>query len=55
MIDFKNIEPPTHLGYNDLEDFYLGELKLQIKQNCADLRNKDSFEIRLIDFGFAKS
>ena len=55
MIDFKNIEPPTDLDSNDLEDFHEGELKMQIKQNCADLRNKDSFEIRLIDFGFAKA
>ena len=55
MIHFKNIQLPMDCDQSDLEDYYEMKYKGQIRKSAQDLTDKDSFEIKLIDFGFART
>ena len=55
MIHFKNIQLPMDCDQSDLEDYYYMKYRGQIGKSAQDFTDKDSFEIKLIDFGFART
>ena len=54
MIHFKNIKP-TSEQMQDPKNFYRRVLPSLISKEARDLSDRSSFDMKLIDFGFAKT